>query len=151
MGASYSALSLFFVLCLVLFRQTAKPGASSVLERGLDDPVRLHGGEDDVEDPEENEDNPGAVLGSVGTAELRVAEERREPADHEDDDGEERAEGVDGHAEAEGAGLNLEGFSLENAMKGCARGMVTSKRWERTLGCSHRMFLVHDWCGIFLD
>ena len=73
-----------------------------------DDAVGLQGRQHDVEHPQEEEEAAGGPLGAHGAAELRLAEDAQQAADHQQGDAAHRADGVDGHAEAQRAGLHPE-------------------------------------------
>ena len=82
----------------------------SRLKFNADMSVGLEDAQNNVEKPEEEEEERGEVLGQVGTAELRVAEDGEEPPEHEDDHGGDGTAGVDDDAEGESPGINLKSF-----------------------------------------
>ena len=69
------------------------------LESGIDDTVGLHGGDGDIEAPEEDKDCSGDGLDGLGAAQLS-ANSRMSPG-HEDEDGEAGLNTEHGHGEAQ--------------------------------------------------
>ena len=65
-------------------------------------------GQDHVDQPQANHEDAGGDLGAVGTAQLCVAEEGEVASENEEHDSADGTSCVDGHAEGERAGGNVE-------------------------------------------
>jgi len=77
-------------------------GEVSPLEAGVDDLVGLHGGDEDVADPEEDEDARGDGLDALGASEL--AADRRVAPSQKDQNGAHSLATEERHGEAQAAG-----------------------------------------------
>ena len=75
------------------------------LEAGVEDLVCLHGGDEDVGDPEEDEDAGGDRLDALGAAQL--AAHRRAAPGQQDEDGAQREGAEQRHGEAQAASRNM--------------------------------------------
>jgi len=84
-------------------------GADELLEARIDDLVGLHGRDEDVGDPEEDEYARCDDLDAPGASELAVAEFAPSQEDH---DGAHRKTAKQRHGEAQAARLNFEVESL---------------------------------------
>jgi len=89
---------------------------SGDLKSGIDDTIGLHGGDGDIEAPEEDKDCRGDGLDGLGAAQLS-ANSRMSPG-HEDEDGEAGLNTEHGHGEAQASGGDIEGQSLRLPVDG---------------------------------
>jgi len=89
---------------------------SGDLKSGIDDTVGLHGGDGDIEAPEEDKDCRGDGLDGLGAAQLS-ANSRMSPG-HEDEDGEAGLNTEHGHGEAQASNGDIEGQSLRLPVDG---------------------------------
>jgi len=81
------------------------------------DAVGLHSGQGHVDDPQKNHEDSAGPFGAHVATELSLAEEAQDTSGHQQGDGDDGADGVDGHAEGQVARVDVELAVLEEANK----------------------------------
>ena len=79
--------------------------------------VHLQGRQENVQHPQNDQENARKVLSASGSAQFRFSEKSGISSDHQKGDGHGRANGVQGYAEAQCAGRNVECGFLKCARK----------------------------------